>query len=252
LKRRSSKSQRKLKQLKLKTYFTVDELETFILYLFTDTPLINRKALANLKKLFTALDDKIYEAEPDQFTRVFFIREVLDAKMRLNINDFYLLLDYPKSDYHNEFIEDSIRPLILNCEEGLSDGDVRYVTKKVSEILKYSYLIQYQDDLMENLERLQLGEYGDIAKINDDMKLVMQNIMKEMRVVEVDDERSLEFDLSEESMDTVLADIVHELKQPSNKLQTGIKWLNQMLGGGFESSRIYIFFAVPGMGSVSC
>ena len=38
------------------------------------------------------------------------------------------------------------------------------------------------------------------------------------------------------------------LNAPSNKLKTGLQFLNKMLNGGLESGRSYLFMGVPGVG----
>lgn len=233
--------------LKLRTYISVDELDNYILYLFSESPLITRRALSNLSKLFQAIDERLYEHDPSLISRVFYIKEVVDAKLRRNIHDFSILLNYPKNEYYNDFIQNNIIPFVENNGD-LSDGTIKYINHNVEQILKYNYLLLYKEDLAENLNKLEMGEFGDLEKINEEMKETIMNLIRHMRNTEVNDERSSDFDLTGEAFDTVLADTLEELKSPSNFLKTGIKALNNMLGGGFESSRTYIYFGVPGMG----
>lgn len=248
--RRRGKNNRKkanINDFKLKTYIPVDELDNYILYLFTESPLITRRALSNLNRLFQSLDERLFEHDPSLISRIFYIREVVDAKLRRNIHDYNILLNYPKNEYYNDYIQNNIIPFVDNNTD-LSDGTIKYINHNVEQILKYNYLLFYKDDLADNLNKLEMGEYSDLDRINSDMKETIQTLMRHMRNTEVNDERSSEFDLTEESFDTVMADILQELKSPSNFLKTGVKTLNNMLWGGFECSRSYIFFGIPGMG----
>lgn len=227
------------KKLKLKTYFTIDELDNIILYLFSQNINITRKSLSNLKTVFESLDERIYEHEPSLAARVFYIKKILDARLRLNINEFTILVNYPKSEYYNDIIETSIIPFIHEYGD-LSDGDIQFINTTISDILKYNYLLLYKDDLSDCIDQLEMGNYGDLNRINNNMYEICQTLMKFMRETKLQNEKFAEFDMTDESMNTVLADTLEELKAPSNRLKSGIKFLNKMTGGGltFEFSTL--------------
>jgi replicative DNA helicase len=56
------------------------------------------------------------------------------------------------------------------------------------------------------------------------------------------------FDLSEKSMGQTIKSILKKLRAPTNKLKTGIQFLNKMLNGGLESGRSYMFMGLTGVG----
>ena len=109
---------------------------------------------------------------------------------------------------------------------------VYYVHIAKRYILKYNYLLLYKDDLSDCIDQLEMGNYGDLNRINNNMYEICQTLMKFMRETKLQNEKFAEFDMTDESMNTVLADTLEELKAPSNRLKSGIKFLNKMTGGG--------------------
>ena len=228
--------------------FSLEQLDTMIIYLFTNSVLITRKDLSRMMRLFRILDPTIYEKEAILDARFKFIRQVLDCRLRLSMSDYNIILDAClKNNNYADIIEDEIIPM-LEEDVVLNDAEIKYVATTISDHLNYCYLFKYKDKLADCLEELELGSYGNLTDLNDTMKTILVKLMKDLRTAKPSDEEEQDFDLSEDSLNNTLLDAVQELKQPSNYLETGIQMLNKALNGGFEGSRHYIFFGLPGSG----
>ena len=56
------------------------------------------------------------------------------------------------------------------------------------------------------------------------------------------------FSLAPGDFEDSVRDAYNQLTSPKRKLITGMQGLNELLGGGFESGRCYMFFGLPGEG----
>jgi replicative DNA helicase len=223
----------------------IDTLNTMIQYLFTDNPYITRKSLGGLKKWFDILDTRMFENDESMMARIHFIRQVLHGRLQQGIQDFALLVENTRGGVHDEEIVNSIIP---DIEQGfdLSTEEIKYVNNFVADRLKYSYLFAYKDPLLEDLEKLEIGDYESIQEINNSIKTKLQKLVTHMRKAEVEDENSQYLDLTPDNFRNMITDIVTELRKPTNYLKTGLQYLNEMLVGGFEAGRFYMFLGASG------
>lgn len=231
--------------LKVPMDIQLDMLNSIIQYLFTVNPNITRKSLSGIKSLFSILDTRMFENDENMMARIHFIKKVLNCKLVMNIQDFALIAEHTRGGVYDDEIINSILPEI---EEGFesSTEEVKFINNFISERLKYSYIFAYSEPLMKVLEDLQIGNYDSIFDINARFKEILMKLMNHIRRAEVDDENSVFVDLSPDNFKNMVMEIVEELRKPSNFLKTGIQFFNEMLKGGFENGRFYLFLGASG------
>jgi len=74
----------------------------------------------------------------------------------------------------------------------------------------------------------------------------VSNLNNDIRKAEVEDTSNNVIDFSSPEFSNRIIETVTELKKPTNKLQTGVIKFNNMLNGGFESGRLYLFLGITG------
>lgn len=223
----------------------IDIIDTIIQFLFTDSIYITRKSLSNVKKLFDILDTNLYINDEPMLARIHFIKKVLYCRLTLGLFEPMLILEHTRGGNHDDEIINSIIPSVENGYD-LTVEEIKYVNILVSERLKYAYLFAYKDVIVDNFGKLELGDYDNLDEINFTIKESLQKLMSHMRKCEVQDISSQYLDLSPENFKNVITETVNRLKMPTNYLQTGIKYLNEMLKGGFEAGRCYLFLGISG------
>ena len=55
------------------------------------------------------------------------------------------------------------------------------------------------------------------------------------------------FSLRDGYFENVMYDTYSALSSPRRKLMTGMQGMNELLGGGFENGRCYVYFGLPGV-----
>jgi len=224
---------------------SIDILDQIIKYLFTDSSLITRKSLSQIKSLFDIIDETPYETNEVILARFFFIKKVLDNTLNNGIRNPHLLFESTLGGRFNDEIENNIFS-VLEEEEPLSKQEIKFINNFISDRLTYSYLFFYKNDIFEQFEKLETGNYDSLFSINHELKNTLENVMRNIRKAELENEyKELDFDLSEENFINSVTTIVNDLKKPSNYIQVGMKYFNRMLNGGFENGRHYTLLGLP-------
>ena len=223
-----------------------DMLSNIISYIFTDNPLINRKSMMSLRKLFDIIDTRMYEADESMVARFYFIKEILKAKLDDGIFNYTLLIDGVRGGIHDDEIESIVEMLETTPE--LSTEEVRGINKWVSERLQNMHLFVYKDRILDAFESLQIGDYESINDINNEVENICGSMLSDLRKAKADQLDNQDFDLTDESFDAAIESAVSSLARPSNYIKTGIKYLNEMYVGGYESGRVYMYLGPSGGG----
>lgn len=223
----------------------IDMLNSIISYLFTeDNPHINRKTLTNIRKFFDYLDTRIYETDESMIARIFFIKKTLSCMLDQNIYNFGMIIENILGGVHDE--EVNLITEELNSTLQMTSEEAKGINNYISERLKYIYLYMYKDQIMDHFERLEIGDYESISDINNLVKNDISDLLSEIRKSESEDMGDNELDLSVESFDNVITNVVTDLSRPHNYLKTGIQYLNEMFNGGYEAGRVYMFIGPSG------
>lgn len=230
---------------KINAGITVNEMDLIIRYIFTENRTITRKCLSATYELFNAMNPTTYTHNDRMRKRVEFIKTVLKAKLELKYVDNEIILSYAKkNDDLGEFVEKQVRPLM---KMPLNSNDIEMVTDNlIGNRLKYYFMYLYKDDLSELLANFTTGEFESYGKITNDFKSIISVILREFRKTEINDTNNNSFSFSDLDSAIKIKETVERLKSPSNTLFSGIQLLNEILGGGFEATRVYTFMGTSG------
>lgn len=241
---------KKRKNDKAPISLTISQLDSFIEYLFTENPNIKRKQLKNLEQLFSVIDERIYETDEELASRFLFIKNVLDGRLRLKLNNHKLLLTHSINALPKEY-----RELMLDfaCEtlEGndeLNEKEIDYINKFTIEHLNYYFVFRDKEEIQDIMEELELGSYSDLGNVVERMKTSFQRVLKGIRMTDADEAENLSFSFLSKNFSENLDEIANQLKKPSRFLNTGIQGFDKLLGGGFESGRCYLWLGAPSSG----
>lgn len=236
---------REPRENKIPIKFDLQTMDLLCKFSIDKKPYITRKHLSMMRDLMIKIDDVKYKQEPNLMARLVFMRRVLDAKLIQHMTNEKVVLSYAIDDpTHRSIIEEQILPEMDAMH--LSNGDIDYVIKIITDNAKFGYIYNYVPELSELLEATMSDGYMDIGNINARFENAIGRIMNEMRKVKSLDATQKIFDLSTENIIDSMGDIIEDLNKPEAMLLTGYSRLNEMLGGGFMKGRIYCFMGSTG------
>lgn len=235
----------KADEAKVRIYFDRTMLNLFVGYVFTESKHITKSNLINLNKLCDIIDLGIYEKNIELYSRIKFIQSVLEAKLKKGLEHYEIIINYCRKDNEPEY--EKIIDEIEEYKNLLNYNEIKFINKAVIDRLKYAYIMYYKDMIQDTFMRLDTNDYKTFQEINDEIKAEISWLMNDIRKTESITSMDT-FSLSDEIMDSFIANIIEKEQNPGNLLKTGIKALNTMLCGGFMPGRLYLWLGTSGGG----
>lgn len=203
---------------------------------------IHRGQLVNLRNLIYLLNPDTYLNDHEKTKRINFIKRGIDARLIQNLTDPYMIVTH----IYGGFLDSEI----VNLDEfkGLTSAEIQWMNNMVSEALKFSHVYSNVDVLLDLCTRIKSLDYGSKAQVVQEFENAINTIQNDFRRAKNEDQTEQIFSLRDEYFEDMMYDTHNALSSPRRKLVTGMQGLNEMLGGGFENGRCYVFFGLPGEG----
>lgn len=228
---------------KIPIKFSIDTLNIILGYVISNSDMINRGNLINVRKLFDIIDERMYENDYQHIARLKFIKRALKVRLEDYIDNKTIILSSCRTAKYED-IEDDIIDDVKDMN--LTSNEIKFVTGLVTDKLTYAFLYKYKNNIVNLMERLDNGEYESFRDLSDRIKKEITLLTSEIRRVEQLQSADTLFALTEDLFETVITKTVKQLQAPSNMLITGIQSLNEMLNGGFQSTRFYMLLGLTG------
>lgn len=222
--------------------FDLNALNLMCSYILSENRNIRRSHLINMRNLFDILDISLYQNDIEKMKRVNFIKKGLEAKILQNLRDPYIVLKYINGGIMDDDVID------INNFTSMSNDELNWINQTISEALKYSFIYNDIDKMIDICTRFKAADYRSRGAIVQEFELLIQEIQSKFRRSRVENVSEMTFTLKDGIMDEVVKDIHEQLSNPCNKLLTGMQGINEMLGGGFESTRVYMLLGATGVG----
>ena len=213
--------------------------------LVTDNQTIRRGQLVNLRNLIHLINPDSYINDFEKSKRVSFIKKGIEARLDMNLTDPYMIMTH----IYGGILDSDI----VNFDEfkGLTGAELSWMNNMVSEALKYTHVYNNVDILAELCSRIRSADYGSKAEIVAEFEKAINNIQNDFRRSKHEDRTEAIFSLREGYFEDIMYDTYNTLNSPRRKLVTGMQGMNELLGGGFENGRCYVYFGLPGEGKSS-
>ena len=182
--------------------------------------------------------------------------KILEVRLDINTRDINIILQEVFTntgtdiEYMSHLLGDNVN---LATGEGLdiSEEDAMFYAKKFADMLK-SFVIDA--NAMQMLKML-YAYYSYLPwernVLFDQIQDCCNEIAKDLRDSTVKNNKEETFSLEHGIFEDKLKEYYEENQNPETRLMTGIQDLNRLLGGGFESGRLYTFIGVQGEGKSS-
>lgn len=222
--------------------FDLRTLDIMCKCLVTNNQTIRRGQLINLRNLVYMVKPENYNTDVEKNRRITFIKKGLEARLVCNLTDPFMIM----SHINGGILDDDI----VNLDEfkGLTSAEIEWLNGMVSETLKYSHVYHNVDRILDICSRFKAGEYGTKAGIVSEFEQAINYIQNEFRRAKNIASNDEIFSLQDGIFENVMYDTYNTLNSPRRKLVTGMQGMNELLGGGFENGRCYVYFALPGEG----
>ena len=218
-------------------------LELICKLLITDNRAIRRGQLINIQNYIDSIDPAQYMNDERKRRYIEFIRRGLDARLNYNLTNPDFILHH----INGGIITDN--PLIdLNTFKGLAANEIDWINGLVSESLKFSHIDSDIDAILDACTRFKTRDYGNTAAIVNEIEGAISNLQNKFRQSRNETHIDAMFSLADGAFEDSVHDTYNQLANPKRKLITGMQGLNELLGGGFEAGRVYVFFGLPGEG----
>lgn len=210
--------------------------------LVTDNQTIRRGQLVNLRNLIYLINPDNYINDPEKEKRVSFIKKGIEARLVYNLTDPFMIMSHIYGGiFNDQFID-------LNEFRGLTGAEIAWLNNMVSECLKFSHVYNNVDIMLDICTRIKSSDYGSKAAIVAEFENAINAIQNDFRRSKNENQTDAIFSLRDGYFEDMMYDTYNTLSSPRRKLVTGMQGMNELLGGGFENGRCYIYFGLPGEG----
>lgn len=228
---------------KITTNIDIRTLDIICKCIVSNNTIIKRGHIVNIKNLMDLLDPSVYKNDPDKSKRVDFINKGIEARLDYNLNDPYMIVSHIYGGITDTSVID------LDKFTGLTNSEITWLNTAVSESLKYSTIEKNIDDLMDVCNRIKSAGFAN-SKVDliHEFENKISNIQNEFRRSKNESETDTMFSLRDGYFENIMYDTYNSLSSPRRKLITGMQGMNELIGGGFENGRCYVYFGLPGEG----
>lgn len=216
-------------------------LDLICSYIISNNRTIRMKGYKNIQELFSIMNLNDYKSESDM-ERIDFIRFGLDARINHGliygeqVKDYIIMRDVTHAGHYN-----------INFQE-LSNKDVEYVNSTVTNFLDTATFATYIHKFADISKKFDSASAYEKSQIVDYWKSTVGHCNSVIRSNTVTNSEEEFVSLRSGIFEDYAKDTYAHVSNASNKLATGMYGLNCLLGGGFESSRVYGFFGLQGEG----
>lgn len=228
----------------IKLNLDIRTLDSLCKYVLQPTTFVKMEHLVNLRNLLNILDPITYEPDYDKLQRINFIQKGLEARLENNINDIDLILMYINGGltFKVEFLDyDHLQ---------LSKDEIMFLHKFISESLEYRFIYERLDDIQDLCTRFKTSDFNSRGRIVEEFKSMNSYLTNSFRKTAsvCDNFIDMTFSLRDGEFENAITNTWNTISNPSRRLICGMQGLNEMLGGGFESGRVYMLLGTSGVG----
>lgn len=227
---------------KLPINFDIASLDLMCQYTISTNRNIRRGMFINLRNLIHLLDMEKYINDQEKYKRVLFIRKGLEARLDKGLDKPQMIIKYINGGFiDNDFVDTS------NYDE-LSNNEIDWINETISATLSLIFLYEEIDRGIELFTSFKAADSTNISKIGAEIKSYVSNLNAMFRRAEVQSVTNEVFSLDPAQLLNIIESTRTELTSEYRKLVTGMVGFNQLIGGGFENTRCYVFYGITGIG----
>ena len=230
------------KDKKIPLNFDLASLDLLCNFVISENRNVRRLQYINLRNLIAMLDMEKYISDQERYKRILFIKKGLEARLDRNLQDQLMILKYINGGFLDNDIID------ISTFKDMSNSEIDWINETIASAIKYSFIYERQDQMIELWQRFKSADYKNISEISSEIEAATAELNTLFRKAKVEKTNDRIFSLNPDVMESVLTDSYQEVTSKYRKLLTGMQGFNQLIGGGFENTRCYLLLGLTGVG----
>lgn len=227
----------------IKLVLDINTLDIMCRYVLSSSSFLKVTHLVNLRKLISVLDKSTYEKDPEKNKRIDFLIKALEAKIDYHLTDINMIMTHIGGGltFTVDFID------FNNIE--LNKNELMWVNQLISETLQYQFIYDRMPQLQDIITRFNASDYLHRGGIVKEFEAMVDSLKNDFRHSKINDNSiDMTFSLREGIFEDCVTDVYNMVTNPNRRLICGMQGLNELVGGGFESGRVYMLFGIGGVG----
>jgi len=227
---------------KIPLNFDLSSLDLLCNFVISENRNVRRLQYINLRNLIEMLDMEKYISDQERYKRILFIKKGLEARLERNLQDRIMILKYINGGILDNDIID------ISDFKDMSNAEIDWINETVSSAIKYAFIYERVDPMIELWQRFKNADYRSVSEISSEIEAATSELNTLFRKAKVESSTERAFSLTPEVMESVMTDAWQEVTSSYRKLITGMQGFNQLIGGGFENTRVYLLLGITGVG----
>ena len=229
-------------QAKIPINYDLSSLDLMCSFVVSENRNVKKGQYINLRNLMEMLDMDRYINDHEKSKRITFIKKGLEARLLQGLSNPEMIVKYVNGGLMDDDIID------INTFTNLSNNEIDWINQTVSQALSFSFIWMEADRMIQLFTKFKTADYKSVSGIVSEIEEAVAYLNMKFRKAKVEKSTETTFSLKEDIFGAVLSDIYGEVNSMYRKLITGMQGVNQVIGGGFENTRVYLFIGGTGGG----
>lgn len=222
--------------------FDLASLNLMCNYVLTENRNVKRGQYINLRNLIEMLDMEKYINDQEKFKRIKFIKKGLEARLVKGLVDPIMIIKHINGGLLDSDIID------IETFVGMSNNEIDWINETISNALSSAFIYESVDYVLDLFTRFKTGNYSNHDEIVKEIETCITSLNTKFRKAKVEKSTDRTFSLKPDELRSILVDTYNELISEYRILQTGMQGFNQLIGGGFENTRLYLLVGATAAG----
>ena len=244
-----SEFKRRKPNKKYRSHLVSERFLLMIIKVLSSDITINRRSLANIKRFLTIID-RDYYCRSENIEAMLLVCDLLVSIRTKNPHGVSLeSLTYKVENLlvepYDKVRDQLIIPQINVAKDELPEDDLEYITNSLDQNLKFSYILDVKDNLIELTNDIETSSYTDFPNLLNQYRDLITGIMNFFRRTDSSSMTNEIVHTGDPTFLDILYDTYEAIRNPASALQTGWQALNSALGprGGFQNKNLYCLHA---------
>lgn len=244
-----SEFKRRKPNKKYRSHLVSERFLLMIIKVLASDITVNRRSLANIKRFLTIID-RDYYCRSENIEAMLLVCDLLVSIRTKNPHGVSLeSLSYKVENLlvepYDKVRDQLIIPQINVAKDELPEDDLEYITNSLDQNLKFSYILDVKDNLIELTNDIETSSYTDFPNLLHQYRDLITGIMNFFRSTDSSSMTNEIVHTGDPTFLDILYDTYEAIRNPASALQTGWQALNSALGprGGFQNKNLYCLHA---------
>lgn len=244
-----SEFKRRKPNKKYRSHLVSERFLLMIIKVLASDITVNRRSLANIKRFLTIID-RDYYCRSENIEAMLLVCDLLVSIRTKNPHGVSLeSLTYKVENLlvepYDKVRDQLIIPQINVAKDELPEDDLEYITNSLDQNLKFSYILDVKDNLIELTNDIETSSYTDFPNLLHQYRDLVTSIMNFFRSTDSSSMTNEIVHTGDPTFLDILYDTYEAIRNPASALQTGWQALNSALGprGGFQNKNLYCLHA---------